>query len=115
MSSKFKPNTTQTPNVIFDRLMYELPDDEFKVLCAVVRKTYGWHKDSDRISNSQFEAMTGKAKRQVQRAKASLKRKGLIVETPPAKLGVSQNSSLLTHPRATHDTPMSLKTPPCHP
>lgn len=113
MSSKFKPNTTQTPNVIFDRLMYELPDDEFKVLCAVVRKTYGWHKDSDRISNSQFEAMTGKAKRQVQRAKASLKRKGLIVETPPAKLGgVSEFEFIdpspvppMTPPHVIEDTP----------
>jgi len=87
MSSKFKPNTTQTPNVIFDRLMYELPDDEFKVLCAIVRKTYGWHKDTDRISNSQFEKLTGIKKRQIQRAKASLKRRGLIAETPPEKLG----------------------------
>lgn len=113
MSSKFKPNTTQTPNIVFDRLMYELPDTEFKVLCAIIRKTYGWHKDSDRIANSQFEAMTGAAKRQIQRAKASLKRKGLITETPPKKLGGVPEYEFLEHdpvspmtpPRVTHDTP----------
>lgn len=113
MSSKFKPNTTQTPNVIFDRLMYELPDDEFKVLCAIVRKTYGWHKDTDRISNSQFEKMTGIKKRQIQRAKASLKRRGLIAETPPDKLGGVPEYEFLepdpvspmTPPHASEDTP----------
>lgn len=112
MSSKFKPNTTQTPNVLFDRLMYELPDAEFKVLCAIVRKTYGWHKDSDRIANSQFEAMTGKEKRQIQRAKASLKAKGLIRETPPDRQdGIAEYEFLepngvtqATPPRDTGDT-----------
>lgn len=111
MSSKFKPNTTQTPNTVFDRLMYELPDDEFKVICAIVRKTYGWHKDTDRISNSQFESLTGKAKRQIQRAKANLKRKGLISETPPDKKGgipeyeFIDPVSPMTPPHVTHDTP----------
>lgn len=112
MSSKFKPNTTQTPNVLFDRLMYELPDAEFKVLCAIVRKTYGWHKDSDRIANSQFEAMTGKAKRQIQRAKASLKAKGLIRETLPDRQdGIAEYEflepdgvSLASPPHDTGDT-----------
>jgi len=106
VSSKFKPNTTQTPNVLFDRLMYELPDDEFKVLCAIVRKTYGWHKDSDRIANSQFEALTGKAKRQIQRAKANLKAKGLVKETPPEKLGGIPEYEFLD------PAPMSQETPP---
>jgi len=105
VSSKFKPNTTQTPNVLFDRLMYELPDAEFKVLCAIVRKTYGWHKDSDRIANSQFEAMTGKEKRQIQRAKASLKAKGLIRETPPDRQdGIAEYEFLEPDP-VSHATP----------
>ena len=117
MSSKFKPNTTQTPNVIFDRLMYELPDDEFKVLCAIVRKTYGWHKDTDRISNSQFEKMTGIKKRQIQRAKASLKRRGLIAETPPDKLGGVPEYEFLEPDPVSPMTPphVSADTPPVSP
>jgi phage replication O-like protein O len=32
---------------------------ESKVLWAILRKTYGWHKKADRISYSQFEELTG--------------------------------------------------------
>lgn len=60
-----------------------LGNDEFKVLVAIIRKTYGWHKDTDSISNSQFEKMTGLSTRAVQRAKVKLKEKGLIAEHPP--------------------------------
>jgi phage replication O-like protein O len=38
---------------------------ESKVLWAVFRKTYGWHKKTDHISYSQFEEMTGLDKRHV--------------------------------------------------
>lgn len=38
---------------------------ESKVFWSVVRKTYGWHKKSDRISYSQFEESTGLDRRHV--------------------------------------------------
>jgi phage replication O-like protein O len=40
-------------------MMRELNGAEFKVLAAIMRKTFGWNKSSDRISLSQLEDMTG--------------------------------------------------------
>ena len=54
-----KPNHTQTPNELFDNHMKDMPGSELKVVMAVCRKTFGWHKDRDRISISQLEEMTG--------------------------------------------------------
>ena len=54
-----KPNHTQTPNELFDNHMKDMPGSELKVVMAICRKTFGWHKDRDRISISQLEEMTG--------------------------------------------------------
>ena len=62
---KLAPNTCPVPNVILDVVMRKVSHAEFKVLMAIVRKTYGWHKDSDRISLSQLVAMTGVSHRKV--------------------------------------------------
>jgi phage replication O-like protein O len=53
-----RPNYTQIPNVILDD-MGQFSQAGFKVLCAICRKTIGWHKDTDRISMSQLVKMTG--------------------------------------------------------
>jgi len=53
------PNTTQVPNIIFDKLMANLRPGAFKVLLAICRYTYGHQKQSDRISLKQLEEMTG--------------------------------------------------------
>lgn len=55
MSSDFlKPNSTQVPNIIIDKLMYRLPDAEFRVVIYICRRTYGFQRESDQISFSQF-------------------------------------------------------------
>ena len=55
MSSDYlKPNSTQVPNVILDKLMYRLPDAEFRVVIYICRRTYGFQRESDQISYSQF-------------------------------------------------------------
>lgn len=55
MSSDFlKPNSTQVPNIILDKLMYRLPDAEFRVVIYICRRTYGFQRESDQISFSQF-------------------------------------------------------------
>ena len=46
------------PNKIFDKYMRELKPTEFLVLCAIIRKTWGWRKKEDKISVSQLMEIT---------------------------------------------------------
>lgn len=50
----FVPNSTQVPNIVFD-LINQIPDPEWKLLMYIVRRTYGFQKDYDEISLSQFK------------------------------------------------------------
>jgi len=50
----FIPNTTQIPNLAIDFLMANLPEAEFKVLCYIYRRTFGFQKMGDYISLSQM-------------------------------------------------------------
>lgn len=61
MKQPFQPNTTQTPNFLFDSLMSKCAKHpaRFFVLCAIVRKTYGWHKNEDHLAISQIMELTG--------------------------------------------------------
>lgn len=59
--NEFKPNTTQFPNFLFD-IMATLTAEEWKIVSHIVRKTYGWHKERDRISLSQMVQATGLSK-----------------------------------------------------
>lgn len=54
-----KPTHTQTPNLLFDEHMKDMSEAELKVCLVAIRKTFGWHKDKDRISLSQFQKLTG--------------------------------------------------------
>ncbi len=49
-----KPSYTQVPDEIFDELMPRLSEVELKVLLYVVRRTFGFKKDSDTISLKQM-------------------------------------------------------------
>ncbi len=49
-----KPAYTQVPDEIFDEIAPLLRGPELRVLLYIVRHTFGWKKDSDRISLSQF-------------------------------------------------------------
>lgn len=53
-----KPNYTQTPNAIY-ALMPEMGDAELRVVMAICRATFGWHKRADVLSLSQLEQRTG--------------------------------------------------------
>lgn len=52
----FKQDTGYTPfhNYIIDTIMPRLSPNAWKVLCLIIRKTKGWHKDEDAISYSQI-------------------------------------------------------------
>jgi len=50
----YSPRYTQVPDDLFDELLAELTGSELKVLMYVVRRTFGFKKDSDNISLSQM-------------------------------------------------------------
>lgn len=75
--SEFKPNTTAYPNFLFE-IMHLLCESEIKVLNGIVRKTYGWHKEKDKISLSQMMKLTGLSRQACQDGKDGLVKKGII-------------------------------------
>ncbi|MBA7493140.1 hypothetical protein ES702_03695 [subsurface metagenome] len=58
MKEKFKgftrPTYTQTPNEVFDVLLDMLNGSELKVLLYIIRRTFGFKKESDNISLNQI-------------------------------------------------------------
>lgn len=48
------PHYTPVPDAVFDVLMAYLSGAEFKVLCYIVRHTFGWRKEADAISLQQI-------------------------------------------------------------
>jgi phage replication O-like protein O len=54
------PNYTQIPNTFLDNQMPVIQSlSELKVCLAVMRQTFGWHKEEDQLSISQLETLTG--------------------------------------------------------
>ncbi len=50
----YVPNSFQCPNEVVDELLPELSGSELKVLLYIVRRTFGFQKESDNISLSQM-------------------------------------------------------------
>ncbi|SYZ72214.1 hypothetical protein TRIP_C20329 [Candidatus Zixiibacteriota bacterium] len=87
------PRYTQVPDELFDELLSELSGSEVKVLLYVVRRTFGFKRDSDHISLSQMtngiqkkdgsilDKGTGLDKKTVIRAVRALVSKGILVHT----------------------------------
>lgn len=73
-----KPNYTQTPNEFFDEVAKTLKEGELRVLLVIMRQTFGWHKQWDRISLSQLERKTGMCRDAVNNSLKSLIKLGLI-------------------------------------
>jgi len=63
-----KPSYTQVPDELFDVLLPELSGAELKVLLYIVRRTFGFKRDSDAISLGQM--LTGIVKRDGERLDA---------------------------------------------
>ena len=68
-------------NAIIDYWMSRLSHSEFKTLLAIYRKTIGWGKQYDRISQNQISDMTGITTRSVRTAITSLEELKLIITT----------------------------------
>lgn len=68
----FIPNTTPTPNWLYNGEMRKMNETELKVVLLVTRKTLGWfdpmtndRKVQDNISQKQFMEFTGKSNRAI--------------------------------------------------
>lgn len=54
MENKLIPNSTQIPNIILDIVIPQISESDGKCLLYICRRTFGFHKEIDRISLSQF-------------------------------------------------------------
>ncbi len=87
------PNYTQVPDQLFDHLLPDLSEAELKVLLYIVRRTFGFKKDSDKISLRQLSSGivsrdgrvldhgTGLSKSGVTKALLSLRKRGILIRT----------------------------------
>lgn len=70
---------TKFPNWIIDNVMPECSPNEWKIVCAIVRNTIGWNKDSDIISYTQIETAAGiKSRKTISDCIQSLVDKGIV-------------------------------------
>lgn len=86
------PRYTPLPDELLDLWMAHLTESEWKVLCYICRRTFGFKKDADQISLEQIatgivrhdgrrlDYGTGLARKSVQRGVSGLLAKGLITQ-----------------------------------
>ena len=78
-SQQIENGYTKIANEILEALcLIKLPEYERIVLQFIIRKTYGFNKKEDRISNSQITTGTGIRKQHAYRTIQSLKEKNLV-------------------------------------
>ncbi len=105
MSRRLVPNSTQIPDVIFDEWMSILTPAEFKVLCYIARRTFGFGKASDAISLAQIA--TGIVRKDGMRLDSGT---GLNRDTIAAALQTLEAVGLLTRTREQNDHQGNLPT-----
>ncbi|MFQ5853630.1 MAG: replication protein, partial [Candidatus Binatia bacterium] len=88
-----QPTTTPVPDDVFDVIAPELTEAELRVLLYIIRRTFGFKKNSDAISLSQMvkgiktrdgrilDRGTGMSRRGVMNGCAGLVKKGIIIVT----------------------------------
>lgn len=59
------PGYTQIPNILLDEVMPVAGHAEWKVTCAIARKTFGWHEPTRLLSNAEICALTGLSRQSV--------------------------------------------------
>lgn len=81
------PNYTQSPNVLFDEIFKALKEGELRIVLVLIRQTFGWHKEWDRISIGKIAEKSGLDKRSVTRSLKSLIEKGIVEQKRFGKNG----------------------------
>jgi len=89
-------NYTQIPNCLFNLLPY-LTAAELKIILHIIRKTIGFHKETDRRSYSQFQKATGVHREGIGNAIISLKAKQLIDVTDNYEYSINWEVVRLTN------------------
>ena len=82
----FIPNTTPTPNWLYNGEMKKMSDTELRIVLVVTRATLGWivdentgmRKEQDWISRSQMIEKTGRGKESVNKSITNCVKKGWI-------------------------------------
>ena len=70
---------TRIANELLEALIkHDFTASQYKIIFAIIRKTYGWNKAEDSISVSQFEELTGLHRRTVQREMQKLKKMNVV-------------------------------------
>ncbi len=81
MSKSRKSAFTKFPNELLEEICRSpFNRTELVVLFALIRKTFGWHKEVDRISLSQFLKLTCRGKRNIQTALKRLEQAWVLVK-----------------------------------
>src|ERR1700692_3993662 len=75
----FQPsNTTPVPDILFDELLPDLSNAELRALLYIIRRTWGFKKDTDAISFNQFlKGITTKDKKVLDRG-CGITRRGAL-------------------------------------
>ncbi len=79
------PNYTQIPNAIFELMADKdahLTEAELRVVLAIARKTFGWHKKRDKLSLTQLEKLTAMSRPSVKAGIDAAIARGLVRRTP---------------------------------
>ena len=95
---------TKLPNTLVDEWMPIMSPSEYKIVIFIVRKTYGFHKEADTISLSQFVEGTGLARNTVKDAINRLIERGCVGRT---RRGNSYLYSILTEGKSNILTDLS--------
>lgn len=106
------PNYTQTPNILFDKWLPHLGEVELKVLMVIIRKTFGYHKQRDRISISQLVKMTGSIRKNVIAAAESLRCKNIISKIVVGEEGFQETYYEIIFEDSNNSTQCQIDTPP---
>ncbi|MFC1649335.1 replication protein [Patescibacteria group bacterium] len=70
---------TKVPNQLFEKFMNNsLTNADRKIFAVVIRKIFGFHKEGDYISYSQFEDITGLSRQSVNSSLTRLVKQGLL-------------------------------------
>lgn len=73
-----KPNYTQIPNIILDDFIMCMGASEFKVVMAISRQTFGYHRERHKMSISMLQGLTGLSRQGVINGVAAGIERGVI-------------------------------------